>query len=125
MDVEDSVKPLQEINKVCFSNQVKSSLAFQLNTLRHLSTPALLLFSCVMQFTLLLSWSNLEAGRYLETLKAYESKPSASIQERVEDDFLPQLTKALKNIPSVNKTDVLTMLQGFQNLRGTRPAQAH
>lgn len=90
VDVEDNVKPLLELNKLCFNNQ----------------------------FTLILSWSNKEAGRYLETLKAYESKPSTSIQEKVEDEFLPQITKSLKNIPSVNKTDVLTMLQGFQNLSG-------
>jgi len=90
VDVEDNVKPLLQLNKLCFSNQ----------------------------FTLMLSWSNLEAARYLETLKAYENKPTASIQERVEDDFLPQVTKVMKHIPSVNKTDVLTLLQGFQNIRG-------
>lgn len=75
-------------------------------------------FCLCAQFTFLLSWSNLEAARYLETLKAYENKPTASIQERVEDDFLPQVTKVMKNIPSVNKTDVLTLLQGFQNIKG-------
>ena len=128
------MKPLQELNKLCFGNQVRTYKIF-------LTLPSLLcheqidikppifiynctvlLFCCCLQFTLLLSWSNLEAGRYLETLKAYENKPTASIQEKVEDEFLPQITKVMKNIPSVNKTDVLTMLQGFQNLRGKRYA---
>ena len=57
VDVDDdiSVKPLNELNKLCFNNDV----------------------------TLLLCWSNEECARYLETLKLYENKSASSIQEKV------------------------------------------
>ena len=57
VDVDDdiSVKPLHELNKLCFTSDV----------------------------TLLLCWSNEECARYLEILKLYENKSAASIQEKV------------------------------------------
>lgn len=56
VDVDDdiSVKPLHELNKLCFTSDV----------------------------TLLLCWSNEECARYLETLKVFENKSAASIQEK-------------------------------------------
>mmetsp|Transcript_1239 Transcript_1239/g.2034 ORF Transcript_1239/g.2034 Transcript_1239/m.2034 type:complete len:202 (+) Transcript_1239:86-691(+) len=90
VDVEDSDKPLLELNKLCFSNR----------------------------FTLLLTWSDLEAGRYIETLKAYETKPSSSIQQRVESEFLPKLTSVLRNVRQLNRTDVATLLDGFRSFQG-------
>jgi DNA excision repair protein ERCC-1 len=90
VDVDDNVKALLELNKLCFSHT----------------------------FTLLLAWSSLEAARYIETLKAYETKPTTSIQEKVETDFVPKLTGVLKNIRSINRTDVTTLLEGFGSFRG-------
>jgi DNA excision repair protein ERCC-1 len=57
VDVDDdiSVKPLHELNKLCFTSDV----------------------------TLLLCWSNEECARYLEIFKLYENKPASSIQEKV------------------------------------------
>jgi DNA excision repair protein ERCC-1 len=97
VDIEDTVQTLLELNKLCFTNR----------------------------FTLILAWSPLEAGRYLETLKSYENKPSTSIQERVETDFLPQVTNVLKNVKSVNKTDVVTLFEAFRNLQGICTADEH
>lgn len=91
VDIEDNVIPLQELNKLCF----------------------------VHEFTLLLSWTILEAARYLETYKAYEHKPPTAIQERTESDFLPRVTKTLtSSIKSINKTDVATLFSVFGTLEG-------
>ncbi|XP_073177444.1 DNA excision repair protein ERCC-1 isoform X4 [Lepidochelys kempii] len=38
--------------------------------------------------TLILAWSPEEAGRYLETYKAYEQKPADLLKEKVDQDFL-------------------------------------
>lgn len=66
------------------------------------------------EFTLLCAYSELECARYIETFKAYETKSIASIQEKQEVDFLPQVTKFLtSNIPGLNKTDVITLLETY------------
>lgn len=64
-------------------------------------------------FTLILAFSNIECARYLETFKIYENKSAVSIQEREETEFLPRLNQVLSNVKSVNKTDVLTLLDAF------------
>jgi DNA excision repair protein ERCC-1 len=90
VDAEDNVKALLELNKLCFTHR----------------------------FTLILAWSALEAGRYLETFKSYENKPSTSIQEKVETEFLPQVTSVLKSVKSINRTDVVTLFEAFRNFQG-------
>ncbi|KAJ1675670.1 ssDNA endonuclease and repair protein rad10, partial [Spiromyces aspiralis] len=67
--------------------------------------------------TLFLAWSSEEAGRYLETFKAYEFRSHDAIKERVEQGYLPQLTKTLTQIKSVNTTDVQTLSTVFGSLR--------
>ncbi|KAM6307790.1 LOW QUALITY PROTEIN: DNA excision repair protein ERCC-1 [Podargus strigoides] len=72
---------------------------------------------CVLaDCTLLLAWSPEEAGRYLETYKAYEQKPPDLLKERVEQDFLSRMTDCLTSIKSVNKTDALSLLSTFGSL---------
>jgi DNA excision repair protein ERCC-1 len=83
-------KAFVELNKLCFSHD----------------------------FTLVLAWSAAEAGRYVETLKVYESKPSAAIQEKAETEFVPQVTRLLTTVPSVNKTDAATLMSGFSSIAG-------
>lgn len=68
-------------------------------------------------FTLMLAWSPEEAGRYLETYKAFENKTADSIRERVQDEYLAKMTDCLTQVRSVNKTDVLTLLSTFGSLR--------
>jgi DNA excision repair protein ERCC-1 len=90
VDTDDNVQALLELNKFCFS----------------------------ASFTLLLAWSPREAGRYLETLKAYENKPSTSIQWKVDEEFLPKMTSVLKNVRSINRTDVVTLMEAFRSFKG-------
>ncbi len=72
----------------------------------------------ISNFTLIFAWSNIEAARYLETFKVYENKSSQSIQSKDENEFLPKVHKILSNhIKSVNKTDVITLLDVFQNVQ--------
>ncbi|CAN6304553.1 unnamed protein product [Urochloa humidicola] len=88
VDVEDVVKPLQEITRTA------------------------LLHDC----TLLCGWSLEECGRYLETIKVYENKPADSIREHTDNDYLSRLTHALTSIRHVNKTDVVTLGSSFGSL---------
>eukprot|EP00249_Psilotum_nudum_P008723 c21468_g1_i3 orf=216-1433(-) len=81
VDVEDVIKPLNEVTKTA------------------------LLHDC----TLLCAWSLEECARYLETLKSYENKPPDIIQERIDHDYLSRLTSVLSTVRRVNKTDVLNL----------------
>ncbi|NWI32431.1 ERCC1 protein, partial [Sula dactylatra] len=85
VDVKDPHQALKELAKVC------------------------ILTDC----TLLVAWSPEEAGRYLETYKAYEQKPPDLLKERVEQDFLSRMTDCLTSVKSVNKTDALSLLTTF------------
>ncbi|XP_075302326.1 DNA excision repair protein ERCC-1 isoform X3 [Opisthocomus hoazin] len=87
-DVRDPQQALKELAKVC------------------------ILADC----TLLVAWSPEEAGRYLETYKAYEQKPPDLLRERVEPDFLSRMSDCLTSIKSVNRTDVLSLLTAFGSL---------
>jgi len=79
-------------------------------------------------------YSSEEAGRYLETYKAFEHKPPDLIMEKIENDYLSkvnlsifpnfkehtltklyftQLTHCMTHIRSVNKTDVVTLASTF------------
>ncbi|XP_068766223.1 DNA excision repair protein ERCC-1 [Struthio camelus] len=66
--------------------------------------------------TLILAWSPEEAGRYLETYKAYEQKPADLLKEKVEQDFLSRMTDCLTSVKSVNKTDTVSLLTTFGSL---------
>jgi DNA excision repair protein ERCC-1 len=67
----------------------------------------------VNDLTLICAWSNEEAARYIETYKAYENKAPDAIKERVENDYLSKLTDGLTQIPSINKTDIITLSSTF------------
>ncbi|KAJ1659018.1 ssDNA endonuclease and repair protein rad10 [Dispira simplex] len=67
------------------------------------------------QLTTILAWSSEEAGRYIESFKALENKPSDSIREKVEDAYFPRLTDCLTSVRSVNKTDVVTLASNFDS----------
>lgn len=57
-----------------------------------------------------------ECGRYLETIKTYETKPADLIQERTDNDYLSRMSSALTVVRGVNKTDVLTLGSTFKSL---------
>ena len=89
IDNVDNLVALQELNKIAFTNN----------------------------FTLISCWSYAECARYLETFKLYEGKAATAIQEKEETEFLPRLNKVLTNVKSVNKTDVVTLLDVFGSFR--------
>ncbi|CAI2188925.1 10678_t:CDS:2 [Funneliformis geosporum] len=73
---------------------------------------------CVINnFTMILSWSSEEAGRYLETYKAFEHKSPELIMEKIENNYLSKLTHCMTHIRSVNKTDVVTLASTFGSLK--------
>lgn len=74
------------------------------------------------EYTLLCAFSPAEAGRYLETLKAYEHKGAALIQERSEGTYLPRAQEAITTIRSVNKTDTINLLGHFGSVAGLMTA---
>ncbi|KAG0292066.1 ssDNA endonuclease and repair protein rad10 [Linnemannia gamsii] len=78
----------------------------------------------VNDLTLICAWSNEEAARYIETYKAYENKAPDAIKERVENDYLSKLTDGLTQIPSINKTDIITLSSTFGSLKNIMDASA-
>jgi DNA excision repair protein ERCC-1 len=62
-----------------------------------------------------------EAGRYLETYKAYEHKSADMIKERVNNHYMAQLTELLTTVQFINKTDVITLIENF----GVRSKKEH
>ncbi|KAM8963021.1 DNA excision repair protein ERCC-1 isoform 1-T1 [Lycaon pictus] len=88
VDVKDPQQALKELAKMC------------------------ILADC----TLVLAWSPEEAGRYLETYKAYEQKPADLLMEKLEQDFVSRVTECLTTVKSVNKTDSQTLLTTFGSL---------
>ncbi|KAL6765147.1 hypothetical protein V8C86DRAFT_1029283 [Haematococcus lacustris] len=94
VDVEDPTKPLENITKAALTNDC----------------------------TLICAWSPQEAARYLETYKAYESKPASNIQERVESDYTSRLASALTAVRGVNRTDALTLGSALGSLAGIMSA---
>nr|XP_056703142.1 DNA excision repair protein ERCC-1 isoform X1 [Euleptes europaea] len=88
VDVKDPHQALKELAKIC------------------------ILADC----TLVLAWSPEEAGRYLETYKAYEQKPADLLKEKVDQNYLSRVTDCLTSVKSVNKTDTLSLLSTFGSL---------
>ncbi|XP_048225204.1 DNA excision repair protein ERCC-1 [Perognathus longimembris pacificus] len=88
VDVKDPQQALKELAKIC------------------------ILADC----TLILAWSPEEAGRYLETYKAYEQKPPDLLMEKLEQNFLSRATECLTTVKSVNRTDSQTLLATFGSL---------
>lgn len=82
----------------------------------HYYTKELAKISMLASCTLILSWSPEEAGRYLETYKAFENKPPDMIMEKTEKTYIAQLTDCLTTVKKVNKTDVRTLLSTFESL---------
>ncbi|KAJ2804381.1 ssDNA endonuclease and repair protein rad10 [Coemansia helicoidea] len=94
-DAEESKVPLREINRLALQQEV----------------------------TVLVAWSLDEAGRYVETLKAFEHRPPDLIRERIDDSHMARMAGALTSVRSVNKTDVLTLASNFGSLAGLAEAR--
>ncbi|KAL5503803.1 RAD10 [Sanghuangporus vaninii] len=84
-DVSEHQEPIRELTKICLVNNI----------------------------TIIVCWSNEEAGMYLSTYKAFEHKPPDLIKERVDKEYNAMLRAALTSINKVNKTDVETLRTTF------------
>ncbi|KAJ1567309.1 Excision repair cross-complementation group 1, partial [Cladochytrium tenue] len=71
----------------------------------------------VAGFTLFMSWSAEEGGKYLETFKAFEHKPPDLIQEKVDGDYMSKLVDCLTQVKSVTKTDVMALSSTFGSFK--------
>ncbi|XP_076818539.1 DNA excision repair protein ERCC-1-like [Clavelina lepadiformis] len=67
----------------------------------------------VYNVTLLLAFSNDEAATYLETFKAYQNKPSDSLQSRRAVSRAERNIEVLSSVRSINSTDANTLLSTF------------
>jgi DNA excision repair protein ERCC-1 len=68
---------------------------------------------CVrLDLTLLVAWSSAEAARYLETLRAYDSRSAALIQARPPAADA-RLSTLLQEVRFINKTDAATLANAF------------
>ncbi|CAG0903014.1 unnamed protein product [Darwinula stevensoni] len=74
--------------------------------------------------TLMLAWSAEEAGRILETYKAFEHKPPDLIMEKQDNNPLSRVVDALATVRSVNRTDAMTLLSTFGSLEKILKASA-
>ncbi|OLY80708.1 DNA excision repair protein ERCC-1 [Smittium mucronatum] len=66
---------------------------------------------------MILAWSIQEAGKYLETFKAFENKSPDQIMGRIEPEYMPRLVNTLSQVRSVNKTDALTLASNVGSFR--------
>lgn len=67
----------------------------------------------ILDFTVVLAWSLEEAGRYIETFKAFETKTPDAIKEKPAASNHERLVQSLTSIQAVNKTDAQTLLTNF------------
>ena len=68
------------------------------------------------ELTLIVAWNSSEAGRYLETFKAYENKPPDMLKGVKAADHLGQLREVLSTAKRVNKSDTVTLVSTFGSL---------
>ena len=82
----------------------------------HHSLKQLMRICILSDLTLMLAWSQEEAGKILETYKAFENKPPDLIMEKSNPDPHSKLVDALTSVKSVNKTDAVTLINVFGSL---------
>jgi DNA excision repair protein ERCC-1 len=86
VDLEDNATPILFLNDTCVQNNL----------------------------TLILAWSEEEAARYLETVKAFDGKdPNTVIGKHEPKTHIEKVVHALCSVPSVNKTDASQLLNQF------------
>jgi DNA excision repair protein ERCC-1 len=79
--------------------------------------------SLINNVTIILSWSALEAGRYLELFKTYEHAAPTSIQGHQSTNFVDRLVEFTTVPRSVNKTDAVSLVSNFGTIRTAVNAQ--
>merc|ERR1712226_1111378 len=73
--------------------------------------------------SLLLAWSDAEAGQYLETLHRYQGKSADALMGKLaEGDHRTRVTEVLKSVKGINKTDATMLTTTFGSLAGIAAA---
>ncbi|KAK7072930.1 Excision repair cross-complementation group 1 [Halocaridina rubra] len=72
--------------------------------------------SVMADMTMMLAWSQEEAGRIIEIYKIFEHKPPDLIMEKQESNPYAVLIDTLTSIRSINRTDAMTLLSTFGSL---------
>ncbi len=73
--------------------------------------------SLVNNLTLILCWSALEAGRYLELFKSYEHASPTSIRAHQATSYSDKLVEFITVPRSINKTDAVGLVSTFGSVR--------
>lgn len=86
VDIEDSASSILFLNDLCVQNN----------------------------YTLILAWSEEEAARYLETVRAFDGKdPTPVIGKHEPKTHIERVIRVLGSVPSVNKSDASQLLLQF------------
>lgn len=94
VDVEDNANTLRQLNKIAVLNNL----------------------------TMMCCWSEEEAARYLETIKAFDGKDASLIQKKDSTNFIDQVSDFLTTCKGVNKTDAGQLVTQFGNMRAVAVA---
>lgn len=89
VDIDDNQKTLRELNRAAVFHNV----------------------------TLILAWTEEEAARYIESYKALDGNDASMIQRKEKTNFIDQATEFLTGATSVNKTDAVSLLTQFKDLK--------
>ncbi|RMZ84037.1 hypothetical protein DV737_g1321, partial [Chaetothyriales sp. CBS 132003] len=79
--------------------------------------------SMINNLTLVLCWSAVEAGRYLELFKSYEHASPTSIRAHQAETYQESLREFVTTPRSINKTDAASLIANFGSLRAAVNAQ--
>lgn len=88
VDVKEPHHELKQLTKICF----------------------------LAEMTLMLAWSQEEAGRIIEVYKIYENKPPDMIMEKQDSNPYSMLIDTLTSVRSINRSDAMTLLSTFGSL---------
>lgn len=89
VDIENHEDPLKELSKTSLINNV----------------------------TLVLCWSSLEGGRYLELFKSFENAAPTAIKQHQSTSYSDRMVDFITTPRSVNKTDAVSLVSQFGSIR--------
>lgn len=89
VDIENHEDPLKELSKTSLINNV----------------------------TLVLCWSSLEGGRYLELFKSFENAAPTAIKQHQSTSYSDRMVDFITTPRSINKTDAVSLVSQFGSIR--------
>ncbi|EMD00957.1 hypothetical protein BAUCODRAFT_44173, partial [Baudoinia panamericana UAMH 10762] len=73
--------------------------------------------SLINNVTLVLCWSAVEGGRYLELFKTYENAAPTSIKQHQSTSYSDRMVEFITTPRSINKTDAVSLVSQFGSIR--------